>query len=559
MSDDEGYSSSGSHASDSEPENVEQIVRQASKRLGQPRVSKKLGEKGKTKVKNVEKYQRHAPLSQKKMKHIRDKKLKGTLERTSAKYQQAAVSAAKSEVLLPSQAGLLEAEGLEKTYKFTQRELAENVDLNTARKIFNLDLPDYGAYTVRYTRNGRNMLLGGQKGHLAMMDTLRTRLTCEFQANDTVRDVVFLHNNSMFAAAQRKHVYIYDSTGAEAHCIRSVPEPRKLEFLPYHFLLSTVSGNGLLSYHDVTTGTQIATHRTKLGLCDAMAQNPWNAVINLGHANGLVTLWTPNMPEAVVKMQCHQGPIRSMAVDNSGKYLVTAGADRKLKVFDLRKYQELNEYYLHAGANAMSVSQRGLVAVGFGPNVHILKNPFTTASPTPYMTHLMPGTQVTSLAFQPFEDVLSIGHNTGLQNIVVPGAGEPNFDTFEANPFENAKQRGETEVRSLMEKLRPEMITLDPRAIGRVDLDPTTEQQSKIQQMARANGKPEVVKKKMRGRNRPSRRLRKKQQNVVDIQKEKYKELLESKKKRAERQQQQDEWNAKAQSAPTALNRFFKK
>lgn len=102
--------------------------------------------------------------------------------------------------------------------------------------------------------------------------------------------------------------YIYDSTGAEAHCIRTVPEPRRMEFLSYHFLLSTVSGNGLLTYHDVTNGKQIVAHRTKQGYCDTMAQNPWNAVINLGHASGIVSLWTPNMHEAVVKMQCHQGP-----------------------------------------------------------------------------------------------------------------------------------------------------------------------------------------------------------------------------------------------------------
>lgn len=249
-----------------------------------------------------------------------------------------------------------------------------------------------------------------------------------------------------------------------------------------------------------------------------------------------------------------------MAIDNSGKYLVTAGADRKVKVFDLRKYQELNEYYLSAAANSMSVSQRGLVALGFGPNVHVLKNPFTSASPSPYMTYLIPGSQVNSLAFQPFEDVLAVGHSTGLNNIVIPGSGEPNFDTYEANPYENAKQRGESEVRSLLEKLRPEMITLDPSAIGRVDMDPAEEQQKKIHQMERANGKSDgPAKKKMRGRNRPSRRFRKKQQNVVDVQKQKYRETVENQKKRKERLQQQQEWSEKAGSAPTALNRFFKK
>ncbi|GMF25968.1 unnamed protein product [Phytophthora fragariaefolia] len=553
------------HGSGSEREDVERVVRDAPKRLGQAAQQPR---KEKTKpVKHAAKYARGGNLSQHRIRNIRDKKLRGSLLRAHEKHKLAAESAAKTEILLPDQVGFLEAEGLEKTYKFTQKQLAANVDLNTARKIFGLDLPDYGSYRVRYTRNGRNMLLGSQKGHLAMMDALRMKLTCEFQANDLVRDVSFLHNDSLFAAAQKKHVYIYDNTGAEAHCIRTIPEPRKMEFLPYHFLLSTVSGNGLLSYHDVTEGKQVSTHRTKQGLCDTMALNPWNAVVNLGHASGIVTLWTPNMSDAVVKMQCHQGPSTLFLSDGVlssriGKYLVTAGADRKVKVFDLRKYQELNSYYLTAAANTMSVSQRGLVAVGFGPNVHVLKSAFSSGSPIrPYMTYQVPGSLVSSLSFRPFEDVLGVGHAKGFNSVVIPGSGEPNFDTYEANPYENHKQRDESEVRSLLEKIRPEMITLDPNAIGRVDMDPAEEQEKKIYQMQRANGDDSAKKpkKKMRGKNRPSRRLRKKQQNVVDAQKQQFREQLANKQKRQERHEQQREWSEKAESAPTALNRFFKK
>ncbi|KAF2803954.1 small nucleolar ribonucleoprotein complex subunit [Mytilinidion resinicola] len=481
---------------------------------------------------------------------VKDKKLRANLKSLETKYRDATLQAKNAEILLEHTSGFLEPEhALERTYKVRQDEIRQDVAIETAKKGFELKLEGLGPYDVcNYTRNGRELLIASRKGHVATMDWRSGKLGCELQLGETVRDAKWLHNNQSFAVAQKKHVYIYAHDGVELHRLAKHIEVTNMEFLPYHFLLCTASNSGVLRYTDTSTGQMVTELPTHLGPTTALCQNPWNGIMHLGHQKGAVTLWSPNSTSPLVKLLPNHGPVRALAVDRSGRYMVSTGQDRRMSVWDIRMFKEIHTHHLRQPGSTISISDRDLTAVGWGTQVSIFKpDLFTKAQddfglaprpkvPSPYMQWGGEGHAISRVQYCPFEDVLGISHSSGFSSILVPGAGEPNYDALEfgTNPYETVKQRQEGEVRALLNKLQPEMISLDPSFIGNVDV--ASAEQKKKEKDLDAKPEDKITKLKERGRGRNSalrKHLRRRgQKNVIDEQKVRAQEAFESQKGR---------------------------
>lgn len=131
---------------------------------------------------------------------------------------------------------------------------------------------------------------------------------------------------------------------------------------------------GYLKYQDTSTGQLLIEHRTKLGSSTAMTQNLHNAVIHLGHQNGTVTLWTPNLPHPAVTLLAHLGPVSSVSVDPSqgGRYMATAGRDGTVKVWDCRNWKgAVREWSARGGTAEVEWSARGTLGVASGGTVNV--------------------------------------------------------------------------------------------------------------------------------------------------------------------------------------------
>jgi U3 small nucleolar RNA-associated protein 7 len=269
-----------------------------------------------------------------------------------------------------------------------------------------------------------------------------------------------------------------------------------MEYLPYHYLLATVGNAGYLKYHDVSTGlllTQIPSH---LGSPTTMAQNTHSAIIHLGHANGTMTLWSPNLHTPHVKLLAHKGPVTGIAVDPSersaGRYVATCGMEGTVKLWDGRMWgKEVRHWNVRNSPTTLTYSQRGMLAIGGKSGVTVYRDLISSSdtsfsysaksksnsvslstsppAPQPYLNLPLPALSANDARFCPYDDILAIGHSRGISSLLVPGSGEPNFDSAEADVYESHTRRREREVRGVLEKIRPELITMDTDFLGRVN------------------------------------------------------------------------------------------
>ena len=481
-------------------------------------------------------------LSSRKIKGLRNRQLKQRLERSERTVREATSESARMMTLMEESGGGMEGP---RTDRVRQPEIVRAADSQTADMRFDLTLDKFGPYVSDYSPDGRYLLLAGRLGHVAVVEWYRNVLSTERHVRDEIFAARFLHSHETLALAQGKYTFIYDHNGTELHKLKTFARHRHLEFLRNHFLLVGGGLRGIVQYLDVSTGREVARQISHKGPVTCMTQNPRTGVVLTGHGRGRLQMWTPTSEKPVVDMLCHNGSLRCVAVHpHTGLQMATVADDGVLKVWDIRMFRELYQMPQRQPISHMAVSGSGMLAVAFNNWVNVYRDPFTGPAsgeaPRPYLRHGLPhNAGVSSLGFARYEDVLGIGHERGFASILVPGAGQVAIDSRVLNPYSTRHQRREIEVQTLLEKLPPDTISLNPGGYIAAPLRPadartTDEPTSKW----REANKPRTS--AVRGR----RKARRMQRRKVAFDSQRDRERHEQQEERAKRRRVEHDLNA---------------
>ncbi|KAF7702759.1 WD repeat-containing protein 46 [Cucumispora dikerogammari] len=356
-----------------------------------------------------------------------------------------------SELLQPINKGEVKLETNE-SYP-TQETIKKNIPLITKEKLYDIRFPS-DKTGVKYSSNGRFMIIN-TPNNASVFDT--KKLNVMFERNISgIFDSCFLHDESFFAVAKtyktpiittntniESAIYIYDKVGRELHHLKNHRNPRCLTFLPYHFLLASVSTSPHVRWTDITNGKIVGDFYTKEKyLC--MNHNPNTAVLHCGSVKGTVTLWSPASSEFISKIFCHNGPVKHI---NFFKNFMVTSDENLVKIWDSRMDYKPVKQLFASSHSSISVSQGGKIATGFKNTIK-----FFDSEEDSCFYKYKSNRPVYSLEWQPFEDILTVGSD-GIFSLIIPGSGTPYYDSYEENPFITKKQRQEREVKRLLEKI----------------------------------------------------------------------------------------------------------
>ena len=182
---------------------------------------------------------------------------------------------------------------------------------------------------VTFSPDGERVVSGGSK--LRVWDASSHALLKEINA--VVSHVAFSRDGSLFAAAQRGGVRLWDGALSKELKTFDVREVMSLAFSPDGRALAASSGRGFVKLWDTASGEELATLSGHNGGVFAVAFSPDGRALATGGEDATVKLWSTTSFKELVTLGGHTGAINSLAFSPDGRALASASFDRTVRLW----------------------------------------------------------------------------------------------------------------------------------------------------------------------------------------------------------------------------------
>ncbi|MEW5311954.1 MAG: hypothetical protein WDW38_003624 [Sanguina aurantia] len=214
---------------------------------------------------------------------------------------------------------------------------------------------------VVWTPDGRRCMTGSNNGELTLWDGTTFAFETMMQAHDAspVRCMRYSHHGRLLLSCDDKgRVKIWKDPLDMLHVTTVHREPcRSVTWSPTDIKYATCSDDSTVKVHDVSRGHELtfadshpslstqATEATSAG----WTGTPPAVVIASCSKDALVKLWDPRSSNTcVATLHGHKSGVNQVQWNRNGNWLLSAGKDQILKVFDARTQKELGSYRGHA-------------------------------------------------------------------------------------------------------------------------------------------------------------------------------------------------------------------
>lgn len=315
----------------------------------------------------------------------------------------------------------------------SQKKIKTHMANSVREKAFNLNL-EQSNWKSSYSLDGRFLLLYDNKS-ITVFDNKTLNVFYERDIKN-IKYSTFLHNEQ-YCAISADSFYIYNKNGQEIHNLPKYKDVQMMTFLPNHFLLCTLHKSPFLKYFDTSLGKEVASVYIREKNSSSIGRKS-DGIVLVGGLKGTVGFYSPNAKEALCKILVNSAKITSISVKGDN---FACSSLQGTFFYDFRK---LNEpiYKLPKSEN---VSLSNVLALSHRSTI------YTFLNGKGYVKQSYKN--INSIEFAPFEDILTIGANHGLRNMIVPGSGDPNIDFHDDSPFLTKTQRKEREIQKLLQKI----------------------------------------------------------------------------------------------------------